>query len=119
MNSLATVMLNLATSTGSAATVAPAAAGQTGGASLVSLLEMYRSIRPGEADPELDQLLSRLIAGQATLQDTFAVLGPRLKSGATPVVGSNNAAPQEVLVYCNHCDRYSFMNTGLEVGKLR
>lgn len=117
MAPLASVLMSMATSQ-AVASATPAAAGSGGGAIPVAqILELYRSIRPGEADPDLDSLLSRTLSGQAGLDETVKFLGARLRQqgGST----AHSAQPPEVLVHCEHCDRYSFMKTGRMAGKLR
>jgi len=116
MTPLASVFLSMATSS-AVASATPAAAGAPGGAIPVTkLLELYRSIRPGEADPELDSLLSKTLAGQAGFDETIKFLSARFKQDD----GSNahSAQNHEVLIHCEFCDRYSFMKTGRKVGKL-
>lgn len=116
MTPLASVLMSMATS--SAVAPAPAAAAAAGGGaiSVAQLLELYRSIRPGEADPELDSLLSQALTGQVGFDETIKFLGARFRqpdgSHAHP------ARTSEVLVHCELCDRYSFMKTGRRVGKL-
>lgn len=84
--------------------IAPVSSGGKGTMNINTLMQVVKAIRPGDSDPELEDLLNRTLAGSVTPQSLLEFVSKRLMAQKDGDVIEVNRI---VTVLCPHCDRYS------------